>query len=184
MNAAELLIQGLRERRIEWMATLCGHGLDPLFQAARNAGMRLIDTRNEQTASYIADAWGRLTGQPGVCAVSSGIAQVNALTGVANAWFDRAPMLLISGAAAMSTAGMGHFQDLDQGTLARPITKFSRSIDCAPRVREILAEALRMATADPPGPVHLLFPMDTQNAEIDEGALVPSLRLEGRRAAA
>ena len=71
---------------------------------------------------------------------------MNALTGVANAWFDRAPMLLISGSAAMTTAGMGHFQDLDQVTLARSITKFSRSIDCAARVREILAEALGIAS--------------------------------------
>src|SRR6202049_2678934 len=123
MTAADLLIADLRERGVGWMATLCGHGLDPLFQAARNAGMRLVDTRNEQTASYIADAWGRLTGRPGVCAVSSGIAQVNALTGVTNAWFDRAPMLLISGAAAMSTAGMGDFQDLGQGALAGALNK-------------------------------------------------------------
>ena len=122
MTAAELLIADLLERGFTWMATLCGHGLDPLFQAARSAGMRLVDTRNEQTASYIAESSGRLTGQPGVCAVSSGVAQVNALTGVTNAWFDSSPMLLISGAAATTTAGMGHFQDLDQVTLARPIT--------------------------------------------------------------
>ena len=184
MTAADLLIGDLKEHGITWMATLCGHGLDPLFQAARKAGMRLVDTRNEQTASYIAESAGRLTGRPGVCAVSSGIAQVNALTGVTNAWFDRAPMLLISGAAATTTAGMGHFQDLDQVTLARPITKFSRSIDCAPRVREILAEALRITTADPPGPVHLLFPMDIQNAEVDESLLVPSLEFQRLRAKA
>jgi acetolactate synthase-1/2/3 large subunit len=184
MTAADLLIADLREHGVAWMATLCGHGLDPLFQAARNAGMRLVDTRNEQTASYIAESAGRLTRRPGICAVSSGIAQVNALTGVTNAWFDRAPMLLISGAAATTTAGMGHFQDLDQVTLARPITKFSRSIDCAPRVRQILAEALEIATADPPGPVHLMFPMDIQNTEIDESSLVPSLQFKPPRAAA
>jgi acetolactate synthase-1/2/3 large subunit len=183
MTAAEWLIDDLRERGVVWMATLCGHGLDPLFQAARNAGMRLIDTRNEQTASYIAESWGRLTGRPGVCAVSSGIAQVNALTGAANAWFDCAPMLLISGSAATTTAGMGHFQDLDQVTLARPITKFSRSIDCASRVREILADALGIAAADPRGPVHLLFPMDIQNTEVPESALVSPAALSPRRAA-
>src|SRR5947208_2590491 len=171
MTAAELLIEELRKQGITWIATLCGHGLDPLFQAAVKLGMRLVDTRNEQTAAYIADSAGRLTGRPGVCAVSSGVAQVNALTGVANAWFDRAPMLLISGSAAMSTAGMGHFQDLDQVALAQPITKFSRSIDCAPRVFEILAEALAIARADPPGPVHLLFPLDIQNTEVSESAL-------------
>src|ERR1041385_3490547 len=109
MNAADLLIAGLRERGIEWIATLCGHGLDPLLHAARKAGMRLVDVRNEQTCAYMADAAGRLTGRPGVCAVSSGIAHLNALTGVANAWFDRAPMLLISGSGAHSTAGMGNF---------------------------------------------------------------------------
>src|SRR5260221_683850 len=59
---------------MDWMATLCGHGLDPLFDAARRAGFRLIDTRNEQTASYVADYAGRLTRRAGVCAVSSGVA--------------------------------------------------------------------------------------------------------------
>src|SRR6266704_1728261 len=131
MTAADLLISELRRRGVDWMATLCGHGLDPLFHAARQAGMRLVDVRNEQTCAYIADACGRLTRRPGVCAVSSGVAHVNALTGVANAWFDRAPMLLISGAGAARTAGMSHFQDLDQVALARPITKYSRSIDYA-----------------------------------------------------
>ena len=73
MTAAELLVSELKQRGIDWMATLCGHGLDPLFQAARKAGMRLVDARNEQTAAYLADAYGRLTRRPGVCAVSSGI---------------------------------------------------------------------------------------------------------------
>jgi len=185
LTSAELLVSGLRKRGIDWMATLCGHGLDPLFQAARSAGMRLIDARNEQTAAYIADAYGRLTGRPGVCAVSSGIAQVNALTGVANAWFDQGPMLLISGAAASATAGMGHFQDLDQVSLARPITKLSRSIDSAARTLQILDEALDAASADPRGPSHLMFPMDVQTTEAGDGATVapkPAVRL--RRVAA
>jgi acetolactate synthase I/II/III large subunit len=172
MTAAEIFTRDLKSRGIEWMATLCGHGLDPLFQAARKAGIRLVDTRNEQTASYIAESAGRLTRQPGVCAVSSGVAQVNALTGVTNAWFDQSPMLLISGSAAMSTEGLGHFQDMDQVTVARPLTKFSRSIDCAARVRQILDEALRKSTEDVPGPTHLMFPVDIQNTEVAEAALV------------
>ena len=91
MNGADLIVHKLRERGIEWLTTLCGHGLDPLFRAARDGGVRLIDTRNEQTASYIAGACGRLAPPPGVCAVSSGVAHINALTGVANAWFDHGP---------------------------------------------------------------------------------------------
>src|SRR5690348_15871717 len=114
MTAVDLFIKGLQDRGVEWIATLSGHGLDPLLHAAKKAGMRLVDVRNEQTCAYIADACGRLTGRPGVCAVSSGVAELNALTGVANAWFDQATFLLISGAAASRTAGFGHFQDLDQ----------------------------------------------------------------------
>jgi thiamine pyrophosphate-dependent acetolactate synthase large subunit-like protein len=120
MTAADLLVQGLRQHGVEWMATLCGHGLDPLLHAARQAGLRLVDVRNEQTCAYLADAFGRLTRRPGVCAVSSGVAQVNALAGVANASFDCAPLLLISGAGPSATAGKGHFQNLDQVALARP----------------------------------------------------------------
>src|SRR5579872_4154858 len=154
MTSAELLIHSLRQRGIDWMATLCGHGLDPLLNAARDAGMRLVDVRNEQSCAYLADAFGRLTRRPGVCAVSSGVAHLNALTGVANAWFDGAPMLLISGAGPTATAGKGHFQDLDQVALARPITKFSASIDNAGRTLPIVDQAFAAAMADPPGPVH------------------------------
>lgn len=168
MNGAEAFIAGLRERGVEWMATLCGHGLDPLLEAARKAGVRLVDARNEQTCAYMADACGRLTRRPGVCAVSSGVAHVNALTGVANAWFDRAPMLLISGAASTATAGKGHFQDMDQVALARPLTKFSASIDDPSLTLDLLNEAWECALAAPQGPVHLMFPMDVQ--ESDGGA--------------
>ena len=133
MTAVERVVQALRDRGVNWIATLCGHGLDPFFQAAKRAGLRLVDTRNEQSAAYMADAYARLTGRLGVCAVSSGVAHVNALTGVANAWFDGAPLLLVSGSAAFVTAGMGHFQDMPQAGIAAPITKYAREIDCAER---------------------------------------------------
>src|SRR5688500_7475680 len=151
MTAADAFVQALRKNGIDWMATLCGHGLDPLFAAADAAGMRLIDTRNEQTASYIAGVYGKLTRRPGVCAVLSGIAHVNALTGLVDAWFDGAPMLLISGSAARRTAGLGHFQDLDQIALAGPVTTFARTIDEPERTVELLESALRYAIGPPPG---------------------------------
>lgn len=165
-------MDGLRERGVEWMAALCGHGLDPLFGAARKAGIRIIDVRNEQTAGYMADAWGRLTRRPGVCASSSGVAVVNALTGVMNAWFDHAPMLYISGTAASTTLGLGAFQDSDHIGLARPVTKISASIDHPQRALQMLDQAWEAAKAWPSGPVHLQFPMDVQTASVEEGAVV------------
>ena len=96
-----------------WISTLCGHGLNPLYAACQKAGLRLVDTPNEQTAAYMAECWGRMDRHVGVCMVSNGVAHANAMTGVVNASIDGAPMLLITGAGARRTAGMGHFQDLD-----------------------------------------------------------------------
>lgn len=177
MTAAELFVQRLRERGVDWMATLCGHGLDPLFQAARQAGLRLVDVRNEQTAGYMAECAGRLTRRPGVCAASSGVAHMNALTGVLNAFFDRAPMLEIAGAAAVRTMGLGHFQDCDQVSMASPVTKQARLIASPDRALQMLDEALDAAAEDPPGPVHLTFPMEVQRAEaVDPIRVKPAVK--------
>jgi acetolactate synthase-1/2/3 large subunit len=169
MTGADLFVRELQARGVSWIATLCGHGLDPLYAACRDAGLRLIDTRNEQAASYMADACGRLTRRPGVVAVSSGIAHVNALAGVTCAYFDHAPLLLVSGSAAVATQGRGHFQDLDQTALARPISKYAALIDRPEAVVPKLNEAWTAATARPGGPVHLTFPMDVQRAEAAPG---------------
>jgi acetolactate synthase I/II/III large subunit len=165
--AAEWFIDNLAYRGVEWIASLTGNGLEPLLEAANRAGLRSIETRNEQTASYIAESYGRLTRSPGVCFVSSGMGHVNALSGVAAAWFGSTPMLLVSGAGDLRTAGLGHYQDMQQAAVAAPITKYSRVIDRAERTRQILAEAFERAEAPPPGPVHLTFPLDVQRTEVD-----------------
>lgn len=167
-TASDWLVAELKAHSVEWIATLCGHGLDPLFHSARSAGIRLIDVRNEQTAGYIAEAYGRLTRKPGVCASSSGVAAANALTGVMNAWFDHAPMLYISGSANLTTLGIGCFQDCDQVTLLKPVTKFSRLIDVPHRAVQLFNEAWNIAKAAPCGPAHLMFPMDVQRAPVRE----------------
>jgi acetolactate synthase-1/2/3 large subunit len=170
-TAVEWVVKRLQQRGINWMATLCGHGLDPLYDAARRAGFRLVDTRNEQTAGYIAESFGRLTRQPGICAVSSGIAHANALSGVVNAHFDGAPMLLISGAGASRTRGLGHFQDFEQVEMAAPVTCYSRFVDSASRVVQMLDEALDAAAATP-GPAHLTIPLDIQTEQVGDSELI------------
>ncbi len=176
MTAAEWFVKGLQDRGVEWIATLCGHGLDPLYEAAKKSGVRLVDTRNEQAAAYAAEAFGSLTRRPGVVAVSS-IGHVNAIMGVANAYYSRAPILLISGAGNQSTSGMGHFQDYDQVALARSLTKYGRVVDRPERTIQILDEAWRAATDLPPGPVHLSFPLDVQDTEVGSEQMVQPLRV-------
>ncbi len=181
MTSVEAFVQALSDNGVEWISTLCGHGLDPLFAAADRSGIRLIDTRNEQTASYIADAYGKLTRRPGVCAVSSGVAHANALNGVVNAWFDGSPMLLITGSSAIRTAGLGHFQDMDQVALARPVTRFASNIDHPDRAVELLESALHVSVGPTPGPVHLTFPMDVQRTEVQPGTIVRRSKIQSTR---
>ncbi len=172
MIGAQLLVSTLQEWGVSFIATLCGHNLNSIDDACREAGMRLVDVRNEQAASYIADAWGRLSRRVGVCAVSSGVAHVNALAGLVNAYFDGAPMLLITGSGPTSTAGMGHFQDLDQVALAAPVCKYARVIDRAERIPLFVHEACTAALSGRPGPVHLTFPEDIQKDEVNPAQLV------------
>ena len=172
MNGAELFVRELQQREVLFIPTLCGHGMDPLDAACRDAGMRLVDVRNEQAAGYMAEVTGRLSRRVGVCAVSSGVAHANALTGVLNAHFDGAPMLLVTGCGPTETIGLGHFQDFDQTALAAPICKYARTIDRPERIPQILHEAFTAALSGRPGPVHLTLPLDIQTAEVDPDHII------------
>jgi len=167
MTGADLLLKALKDRGVEFVATLCGNGLNPFYAACQEVGMHLIDTRNEQAASYIADAYGRLTRKVGVCAVSSGIAHINALAGVANAYFDGAPMLLITGASVHRTTDMGKFQEMDQIGLAAPLCKYVKFVDRPELMPFYVQEAFAAATSGRPGPVHLTIPIDILEMEVN-----------------
>jgi acetolactate synthase I/II/III large subunit len=171
MTGADLLVRLLKAQDVPFVTTLCGNGLDPLYAACKRQGLRLVDVRNEQAAGYMADAVGRLTGRVGVCTSSSGVAHLNALTGVVNAYFDGSPMLLITGASEIRTAGMGNFQDLDHVALARPVCKLAQRVDRPERITQSVYEAFAAARSGRPGPVHLTIPGDVLTASVDETAL-------------
>jgi len=168
MLAADLLIRDLTDRGVTAVYTLCGNGLDPVLGACQKAGLRVIDVRNEQAAGYMADAVGRLTRRVGVAATSAGVAHINALTGVCNAWFDGAPMLLITGATDSATVGRGHFQDMDTVAISRPLCKFAQWVDRPERIPLAVQEAFSAALSGRPGPVHLTIPLDVLRAEMPD----------------
>jgi len=171
MTGAEILIRCLADAGVDKMAVLCGNGLNPILHEASLAGMRLIDTRNEQAASYIADAYARMTRRLGVCAVSSAVGHTNALIGVLNAYYDGAPLLLLSGASSQEYAGMGIFQELDQVALAEPITKYARQVQRADNIPYYVREAIGMAISGRPGPVHLTVPLNVLEAQVPDDAV-------------
>lgn len=168
LTGAEVLVEELKREGVPWVATLCGNGLHEFFEASDNAGLRLIDVHNEQAASYIAEAYAKLTGNVGVCAVSSGVAHTNALTGVTNAYFDGAPILLISGASQGYGSGREVFQEMDQVDMASPICKYSKLVR---HVKEIIfhtRSAFNTALSGRPGPVHLTIPVDVFRDDFKE----------------
>ena len=168
MTGADLLVSQLKAHGVPFVPTLCGNGLDPFYVACKRHGLRLVDVRNEQAAGYMADAVGRLTRRVGVCSASSGVAHVNALTGVTNAYFDGSPMLLFTGASDSRTTGLGNFQDLDHVALARPICKLAQRIDRPERIPVAVNEAFAIARSGRPGPVHVTIPGDVLQATVNE----------------
>lgn len=174
MTTADILVAELQDRGVPFIATLNGYGLDPFFLACKRAGMRMIDVRNEQAAGYMAEVTGRLSRAVGVCAVSGAVAHANALTGVLNAWFDGAPMMLITGTTPASDLGWGNFQDFNPVPMAAPICKYARMLDIPERVGDIVHEAFTAATTGRPGPVHLALPLDVTAAEVDPARVARS----------
>lgn len=167
LTGADLLVSELSRYGVRWISTLCGNGLNPFYISCRRAGIRLIDTHNEQAAAYMADAYARLTGRLGVCAVSSGVAHSNALTGIANAYFDGAPVLLITGASAGYGSFRGVFQEFDQVALAAPICKFASSVSRASDIAFLTRHAIAVATSGRFGPVHLTIPIDVLEEKVE-----------------
>lgn len=167
LTGADLLVLELKRQGVTWVSTVCGNGLSQFHQSCQKASIRLIDTHNEQAAAYMADAYARLTGRVGVCAVSSGIAHSNALTGVANAFFDGSPLLLLTGASAGYGADRGVFQEFNQVALAEPICKFAKCVGRASDIVFLTRQAFAKALGGRPGPVHLTIPADVLEAEVE-----------------
>jgi acetolactate synthase-1/2/3 large subunit len=168
MTGADVLVRQLKAHGVTFVSTLCGNGLDPFYVACQRHGLRLVDVRNEQAAGYMADVVGRLTGRVGVCSASSGIAHVNALTGLTNAYFDGSPVLLLTGASSSRTAGMGNFQDLDHVSLAQPVCKLAQRVHRPERIALAVHEAMATAESGRPGPVQLCIPGDILKAPVNE----------------
>src|SRR5262245_61543729 len=167
MNAAQWLVRSLQAGGVERIFVLCGNGLRPFLDACIEAGLPLLDVRNEQAAAYMADATARLTRRLAVVATSAGPGFGNALTGLLNSYWDGAPTLLLSGDSPSATRGLGHFQELDQVALTAPFCKRAGWVHSAAVLPSELANAVSAATAPRPGPVHLCVPSDVFTQPVD-----------------
>ena len=167
VNGGQLIARALRMEGVDNVFTLAGDHVLPVLDVLADEEFRLIDTRHEQAAVHMADAWGRITGQPGVAMYTTpGFA--NAVPGLANAMHSGSPLLSISGCAELHELGRGAMQEIDQTGMAGPTTKGSWTVTDARRIPDMIAHAVRLAYSDRRGPVHLTIPVDIQGQEVPE----------------
>jgi len=178
VDGGRLVVDALKREGVEYIFSLSGGHINSIYQACLDSGIRVIDTRHEQAAAHMAEAWGRLTGKPGVCVVTAGPGFTDAVTGVANASQSNAPILLITGRSGVSEAETLSLQELEQIDIIRPLVKWGRVVYETRRLDEFTAMAFRHGMTGRPGPVFLEIPVDVLNRKIDESEVI---RPEGYR---
>ena len=171
LRGADIVVRTLERLGCRRVFTLSGNHIMSLFDAALGSRLDLVHVRHEAAAVHMADAWGRLTGEPGVALVTGGPGHANAVGALFTARGAESPMLLLSGHAATWELGRGGFQELRQAEMAAPAAKASWMARSAPRLGEDLAEAFRIASSGRPGPVHLSLPSDLLDERIAEEAV-------------
>jgi len=160
MNGGERIAETLVAQGVRFLFTLCGGHISPILVESKRRGIRVVDVRDEATAVFAADAVARLTGVPGVAAVTAGPGVTNTLTAVKNAQLAQSPVVLLGGATATMLAGRGALQDIDQLALFRPHVKRATSVRRLRDLGAILEDAFRLAQQGVPGPVFVECPVD------------------------
>jgi thiamine pyrophosphate-dependent acetolactate synthase large subunit-like protein len=161
MNGGEIIAKVLQKQGVQFLFTLCGGHISPIFVSAENIGIRVIDTRHEANAVFAADAVSRLTGIPGVAAVTAGPGVTNTITAIKNAYLAQSPLILLGGGAATILKGRGSLQDIDQMSMMRPNVKWAVTISKVKDIVPVLEKAFRIAQEGVPGPVFVECPIDT-----------------------
>jgi acetolactate synthase-1/2/3 large subunit len=159
-HGGDRVAAALEAQGVPFVFTLCGGHISPILTGSKARGIRVIDCRDEATAVFAADAVARLTGIPGVAAVTAGPGLTNTITALKNAQLAQSPVILIGGAAPTALQGRGALQDIDQRRLIAPhvkrFIKIRRVADLAPAI----AQAFAVAHEGVPGPVCIECPVD------------------------
>lgn len=159
-HGGDIIAQTLARLGVQNIFTLCGGHISPILTGAESVGIKVCDVRDEVSAVFAADAVARLTGIPGVAAVTAGPGVTNTVTAVKNAQMAQSPVILIGGAPPTVLKGRGALQDIDQITLMKSITKWATSLSLVKELEPAFEEAFHVATSGTPGPVFLEVPVD------------------------
>ena len=179
MEAADLLVAYLEQIGVEYVFGVPGGAIEPLYNAlarsARRGGPRPVVARHETGAAFMADGYARETGRIGVCCATSGPGATNLITGVACAYENEIPMLVITGQPSLHLLGRGAMQEsagmggIDTVAMFRTCTRYSALVSHPDQLERQLTNALLAAYQPTPGPVHLSIPVDVQRSLMKSG---------------
>ena len=180
-SAAALIARFLKARGVDRVFGLCGGHIMPLWMRLDIEGIRIIDVRDERAAVYMAHAHAELTGGLGVALVTAGPGVTNAMTGIANAYVAKAPVLVLSGTPPRRQENRGALQDMIHTDFVKPLTRYARTVREPELVLQELDEAVSRAFGQggEPGPVYLDFPVDTLRGEVPAVLVLPE-QMQGR----
>lgn len=167
LRGADILARALAAAGTRQLFTLSGNHVMTVFDAAPDAGLSLIHVRHEAAAVHMADAWGRLTGEPGIAVVTGGPGHANAVSALYTALAAESPLVLISGHAPLAEVGKGAFQEMRQADVAAPLAKASWTAQSIEGLAGDVARAWREARSGTPGPVHLSVPNDVLDSVVE-----------------
>jgi len=167
MNAAQLLVSCLENEGVRFAFGIPGEENLELMDALRGSSVRFVLTRHEGAAAFMADVYGRLSGRAGVCLATLGPGATNLVTGVADAFLDRAPLVAITAQANLSKIHRESHQYVDILQLFGPITKWNARVESPDVVPEIVRKAFKLAEAEKPGSTHVELPENVAEDEAD-----------------
>jgi acetolactate synthase-1/2/3 large subunit len=171
LRGADILARSLAAAGVRHLFSLSGNQIMPVYDAALDAQLSIVHVRHEGAAVHMADAWGRLTGEPGVALLTGGPGHANGVGALYTALAAESPVVLLSGHAPLAELGRGAFQEMRQAELAAPVTKDSWTAGSAAGMGEDIERALRIARSGRPGPVHVSLPFDVLEARVDAPAI-------------
>jgi len=167
MNGAELLVQCLENEGVTTIFGIPGEENLAFLEALRTSNIRLILTRHEQAAGFMAATYGRLTGKPGVCLSTLGPGATNFVTAVSYGLLGGMPVVFITGQKPIKKSKQGRFQILDVVSMMEPLTKFTKQVVNAGTIPAMIRDMFRIAVNGKSGPVHMELPEDIAAEQID-----------------
>ena len=172
-KASDLFVQALEAEGVDHVFGIPGEETLALLESLRTSGIRLVLTRHEQAAGFMAATWGRLTGKAGVCLATLGPGATNLVTAAAYAQLGAMPMLMVTGQKPIRDSRQGHFQIVDVVDMMQPLTKYTRQLVAAGAIPAKVREAVRLAQEERPGATHLELPQDVADEDTDAIVLPP-----------